>query len=174
MTIVIAYDGSPDAQAAIDCAGRVMAGADATVLSIWEPFLDSMERSGAIGAGLGFVPGYLDDDGKIDAANEQLALRRATEGAERATAAGLTAEPRIARRQGTIAREILAVSDDVDADVVVVGTRGLGGIRSLLLGSVSQAVVHHAGRAVLIVPSPTPAEPHDSVARMTDAAAGVA
>ena len=34
------------------------------------------------------------------------------------------------------------------------GTRGLSGVKSFLLGSVSHAVVQHADRAVLVVPSP--------------------
>jgi nucleotide-binding universal stress UspA family protein len=53
---------------------------------------------------------------------------------------------------------ILAVAGDVDADVIVLGTRGLGSVKSLMLGSVSHAVLHHAGRPVLILPSPALAE----------------
>ncbi|MEA2368380.1 MAG: hypothetical protein QOH38_1098, partial [Thermoleophilaceae bacterium] len=86
------------------------------------------------------------------------AIAQATEGAERATAAGLVAEPRTALREDGIASAILAVADELDADAIVLGTRGLTGLRSMLLGSVSHAVLQHADRSVIVVPSPAVAE----------------
>ena len=148
--ILLSYEGSPDAQAAIEHAARLMPGADATVLTIWEPFTDVMARSSAAGMGLGW---WGTEDEMVSAASEQSALAIATEGASRATDAGLVASPRVARAGGGLAQVILAVAAEVDADVVVLGTRGLGGVKSLLLGSVSHEVVQHADRAVLVVPS---------------------
>lgn len=46
------------------------------------------------------------------------------------------------------------VSEQLDAPLIVVGSRGLRGLRSILLGSVSHHVVHHAHRPVFVIPSP--------------------
>lgn len=150
--ILLCYDGSTDAQAAIDHAAQLMGGTQATVLTIWEPFVDIMTRSGSMGIGIGWAGTYADDQ-KIDGASRQAALQTADEGAHRATAVGLVAQPRIARRDGATAQSILAVADELDADLVVLGTRGLGAVKSFLLGSVSHDVIQHADRAVLVVPS---------------------
>ena len=156
MMVLICYDGSADAQAAIDRAGQLMPGSDATVLVIWETILETMTRNGSLGMGLGMVGAYGDEE--ADAAIKKAALDTATDGAQRAAAAGLVAHPRIASRQGDIAGSILAVAADVDADVIVLGTRGRSGVKSLMLGSVSHAVLHHADRPVLVIPSPALAE----------------
>lgn len=152
--ILMSYDGSADAQAAVDRLAHVMPGATVTVLTVWEPFMQTVARTG-MGMGMGVTGGYPGTDAEsVDEAVRQAALETATDGTQRATAAGLVAKPWIEQRDGGVATTILGVADDVDADIIVMGTRGRGGAKAFLLGSVSRAVVEHAGRAVLVVPSP--------------------
>ena len=51
----------------------------------------------------------------------------------------------------TVAEEIVSLGEEVGAGLIVVGSRGLGGIRRLLMGSVSDSVVRHAHCPVLVV-----------------------
>ncbi len=52
---------------------------------------------------------------------------------------------------GDPAREIVRIARSRDVDLVVLGARGLRTIGRLLLGSVSETVLHHVDRAVVIV-----------------------
>jgi nucleotide-binding universal stress UspA family protein len=53
---------------------------------------------------------------------------------------------------GDPANVALKVAREADADLIVVGRRGLGGLSKLLLGSVSEKIVAHAHCAVTAVP----------------------
>jgi nucleotide-binding universal stress UspA family protein len=48
-------------------------------------------------------------------------------------------------------REIVAIAEGIGAGLVVVGSRGLGGMRRALVGSISDSVVRHAHGPVLVV-----------------------
>lgn len=146
--ILIAYDGSVDAQAAIDRAGELMKGQPAMVLTVWERLVDVVARTGA-----GMPIGEVDYD-RLDRSSGDQALQRAEEGAERAQRAGLKPRARTSVRENSIAGTILAQADDVGASAIVMGSRGLTGLKSLLLGSVSHDVLQHADRPVIVVPSP--------------------
>ena len=70
---------------------------------------------------------------------------------ERARAAGVPADASV--RGGHPAREILAVADELHADLVVLGTHGRGGVEHLLLGSVAEKVMRKASCPVMVVPA---------------------
>jgi nucleotide-binding universal stress UspA family protein len=146
--ILICYDGSADAQSAVDHAAELLPGAEATVLSVWEGFAEVLARSGG---GFGLASADFD---QVDAESAKAAGTRAQEGVDRARAAGLKAEPRVVERGATIWEAILDQADEIGATAIVLGSRGLTGIKSVWLGSVSHAVLQHADRTVVIVPSP--------------------
>jgi nucleotide-binding universal stress UspA family protein len=54
-------------------------------------------------------------------------------------------------REGSAADEILDLAEEIDADLIAIGSRGLGPVKRLVLGSDSEAVVHHATRPVLVL-----------------------
>lgn len=71
------------------------------------------------------------------------------EAVARVRSAGVEAHPH--DLSGDAVDGLLDVAEEVDADLVVVGSRGVGTAKRLLLGSVSAKLAHHSQRNVLIV-----------------------
>ena len=94
------------------------------------------------------------DDELMQAATEEMA----NDGRERATTAGLVATSAAVEAEDGVAAAIIRAAEGNDAVLIVMGTRGNTGIRSLLLGSISNEVAHHAHCPLLLVPSGTLAE----------------
>ncbi len=69
--------------------------------------------------------------------------------AEIARAAGVEVE--VHARQGDPADAILDVAEEREADLIIVGNKGMTGTRRFLLGSVPNKVSHHAPCSVLII-----------------------
>ena len=84
----------------------------------------------------------------LDEIARDLADERVTTGVEMARRAGFDARS----TGGKAWRVICDVADEIDADSIVLGARGLSRVQSALLGSVSAAIVQHTRRPVLIVP----------------------
>lgn len=145
--MIIAYDGTDNARRAVHYAGRFLAATRAVVLTVWSP----AQRGPAAAA--------LDLDGPPDPAEPDDvdmayadAERINTEGVRIARAAGLTADPKCVAVTGTVWGTIISAADELDAALIVTGTRGTTGLRSLLQSSVADNVLRRGGRPVLIVP----------------------
>jgi len=142
-SIVVGTDGSDTAKKAVGHAVGLAAqlGARLEIVSAYEPVSEQRLREEKQQ-----VPGDLqwmitpreDVDATLEAA------------AENAREQGV-AEVRIHARQGDPADAILDVAEELDADLIVVGNKGMTGAKRFLLGSVPNKVSHHAPCSVLIV-----------------------
>lgn len=150
--ILIGYDGSDNARHAIQQAGKLFAGRPALILSAWEPAESAVALHGGIGSTVGLSANQTLRD--ADTAAREAAERAAREGAELARQVGLAAQPKVVQNDAPIWETIVQVADEEDAALIILGSRGLRGVRSLVLGSVSHQVTHHARQPVLVIPSP--------------------
>ncbi len=139
-TIVVGVDGSTGARTALDFALREarLRDADVRLVAAWQ--IPAVAYAG------GFGPG----DAELYRELEQDARENAARALESADAEGI--EITTVVREGNASHVLLEEASD--ADLLVVGSRGLGGFRGLLLGSVSQQCAHHASCPVVVVPHP--------------------
>ena len=142
--ILICYDGSPGAARAIKTAAALLGPRRAIVLDVAPllAFAESLAVSYSAMAGNALAETHAAD-----------AARIAGQGAEIARSSGFDA---VARAAGAVPtwEGIVEIADELDASVIVIGSRGLFGLEEALHGSVSHQVAGHAGRPVLIVPPP--------------------
>jgi nucleotide-binding universal stress UspA family protein len=133
--IVVGYDGSRGADAALARAAEIARPAGAA-LTVVEAVSESLPA---------LVPGAP----RSPASAQTPGARRELRAAIASLAPGLEASPWAVG--GPPAKAILAVADDIGADLIVTGSRGRGAAKSALLGSVSTEILHGAGCDVLVV-----------------------
>ena len=138
--VILAVDGSRHADAATRTLTVFPLADSATidVLTVVTPWM-APDHDGAAGGPAGLL-----------AAQEEAAGEIAARAVEALTAAGLHARASV--RTGDPGREIVEAARTMSTDLVVVGSRGRGGVRGLLLGSVSRRVAATAPCSVLVVP----------------------
>jgi len=142
--IVICYDGSPGAARAIEAAATLLGPRRSVVVDVAPP-ITAAESVATISA---VVPAAA-----FEQANTADATRVAAQGVQLARASGFDAEARAIT--GTpIWEAVIDVANELGAAAIVIGSRGLSGMREFFEGSLSHDVAEHAGRPVLIVPPP--------------------
>lgn len=153
--LLLCFDGSDDAASAIRRAAGLFAPRPAVVLVVWEAMATwaPYDPATLLSAPLDRLASHALG---IDEVVEQLAGEQLKRGVELARAAGLSADGRLVK--GSPWHVICEVARELDAEAIVVGARGLSRVKSMLLGSVSSAVVTHAKRPVLVVPHGQDAE----------------
>ena len=150
--ILIGYDGSDTARRAVQEAAELFGSRRALVATVWEPGL--AYQVGAMSTdptGLGRAPVDSVAALEVDDASQAHADRVAEEGAALAKSLGLQAEALAVADQSVVADAIVEVARKRGVAAVVVGSRGLSGLRARLEGSTSNAVAKHASCPVLLV-----------------------
>jgi nucleotide-binding universal stress UspA family protein len=141
-TVLLATDGSKDAELATTTAVDLANGTSSElhIVLIKEAAYAYVDPSG-------YYPFF---DAELEHELEQQArMRLDTEVEKIRSAGGAVAEAHL--RRGAAAAEIVDLAEEIGAGLIVMGSRGLGGIRRALMGSVSDSVVRHAHCPVLVV-----------------------
>jgi nucleotide-binding universal stress UspA family protein len=148
--VLIGYDGSDQAAAAIEAAGPLLGVREALVQTVWRSCREAAS-GGVAGAPVGVVVEAVE---KLDAEVRQRAQQTAKRGAELAAAQGLEARAEAVCAVGNVGSALLDEARANQASAIVVGSHGRSGFASAFMGSVSRALVHHAPAPVLVVRPP--------------------
>ena len=144
LKILIAVDGSEHARRALETVARIAQTnpeVEATLLNV---------RTGAV-----LEPLFANDYSmitieKLDTEQERQQTAVLDDSSRLAAALGLkVGEP--VRGYGAIPLEIVRMAQDRHVDLIAMGTRGMGALKSMLLGSVAQKVLHESAVPVLLV-----------------------
>jgi nucleotide-binding universal stress UspA family protein len=142
--ILVCSDGSEKALKAAATAAEIACkfGSEVVLLSVYDPSLVPAATIGIPGGPLETA-----EDLGLYAAETQLAVEHVTGSVFEK--AGVRYRPR--RELGHPVDRIISSAEDEHADLIVMGSRGIGGFERLLLGSVSEGVLRHAHCPVLSV-----------------------
>ena len=144
--VVLTYDRSEDARRAIAVAGELLGGRPAVVVHAQIQIPPPM---------IGAAPNGPSEDEVVERYMEARSRRVLDEGVDLAAKAGFEPDGvnKIADGVSGVWHAIIEVAKERDAELIVVGHRGLSRVKSALIGSVSNGVVNHSTVPVLTVPA---------------------
>ena len=146
--LLVGFDGSHEAAIAIAVAARLMPDRPVRVAHIWSsPDVGSATYRRL--AHRSWTTEHFERLAREEAAASAVGV--AGGGVALARAAGWTAEPLVRGERSDAGFDLAALAEELRPAAVVVGSRGLGGVRGLL-GSVSEVVVRRSPVPVLVVP----------------------
>jgi len=134
--VLVAYDGSDHSQKALDLAAKIVRCSDGKLKVLF-----AFDK----------VPTIFGDDETEHFIERAMSKGRDILGAAAAHLSEAGIEFSTAIVEGPAAEAILRYAQAEGCDLIVMGSRGLGMVQGLLLGSVSYRVLHHAQIPVLIV-----------------------
>lgn len=134
--VLVAVDGSDNSRRAVEWTAGLAGTLGAHVVAVHALGLLAHDASGNV---------------KPESpVREDVAKEMATEWCGALTAAGVDHECTV--RDGSAMSVVLDAASELHADLIVMGSRGLGGYPELLLGSTSTQVAQHSSIPVVIVP----------------------
>jgi nucleotide-binding universal stress UspA family protein len=150
-TVIIAYDGSAAAREAIATAAKLLSGCHILVVTVWEPGLAYMTPTAPLEGTMMTPPVDPELAQELDDSLKSEAEQLVREGAAAAASLGLDAEPLSIPDARDVPRTVIDLARERNAAAIVVGSRGLSGLRARLEGSTSKELLAHAPCPVLVV-----------------------
>jgi nucleotide-binding universal stress UspA family protein len=149
-SVMVGYDGSPAAAAAINAAAILFPDAHAWVAHIWTPPFGHKRLRRRLRTRAHSAEDLVQ---LLELEGQREADAIAGYGVALATAAEWVAEPLVKRSTGSDGLRLAQLAEKLGTDVIVLGDRGLDGTKAVI-GSISDMVVHYATVPVLVVPNP--------------------
>ncbi len=151
--ILVAVDGSENSQRAARAAVELADKLRAELIIFHAISPPTTYYGSTYGSTVGMAPPPLSQK-EIDAYyaySRRVALGIVGESVSEAKKLGINVKPELAEGVTSIVEAIINHAKKENTDLIVVGTRGLGGFKKMLMGSVSSGVISHADCPVLVV-----------------------
>jgi nucleotide-binding universal stress UspA family protein len=149
--VVVAFDGSSESEAALRAAAGLFRDRELLVVSVWEPGLAMAMVTAPDATGMTYPMPSPEDVATVDRVQREHADGMAEAGVKLARDLGARAEALAIPDGADIAETLASIAEQRGAGAIVVGSRGLGAVKSKLLGSTSKRLLQDARRPVLVV-----------------------
>jgi len=150
LRLLVGYDGSLAANAAIAAGASLIPRAHAHVTYLWAPPFGSESLRQQLRLRTANVNEFI---AALEREGEAEADQLTATGTTLARAAGWTAEPIVRRSYSGEGLAFAQLAAELKPDLILLGSRGLSGTKAML-GSVSDTVVHYAPTPVLVIAHP--------------------